>query len=148
MIVGEYFYSRDLLKHNINNLFVLTEEDEEGATEELSVIKIFKYSGKGIREIYNELTYRSREELFQDSEVNKESIVIGFYSAIGGTGKTSLSIGLAEALAQNHQRVLYVNSESIHAFGYYYPDSVIAQRWNDVLAVRNDIYNGGYEIWF
>ena len=27
----------------------------------------------------------------------------------------------------------------------YYPDSVIAQRWNDVLAVRNDIYNGGYE---
>ena len=27
----------------------------------------------------------------------------------------------------------------------YYPDSVIAQRWNDVLAVRNDGYNGGYE---
>ena len=27
----------------------------------------------------------------------------------------------------------------------YYPDSVIVQRWNDVLAVRNDIYNGGYE---
>ena len=27
----------------------------------------------------------------------------------------------------------------------YYPDSVIAQRWNDVLAVRNDVYNGGYE---
>ena len=131
LIVGEYFYSRDLLKHNINNLFVLTEEDEEGATEELSVIKIFKYSGKGIREIYNELTYRSREELFQDSEVNKESIVIGFYSAIGGTGKTSLSIGLAEALAQNHQRVLYVNSESIHAFGYYLSD-------------RNGMSNEGY----
>ena len=27
----------------------------------------------------------------------------------------------------------------------YYPDSVIAQRWNDVLAVRNIDYNGGYE---
>lgn len=27
----------------------------------------------------------------------------------------------------------------------YYPDSVIAQRWNDVLAVRNDDFNGGYE---
>ena len=27
----------------------------------------------------------------------------------------------------------------------YYPDSVIAQRWNDVLAVRNDVYNGGYD---
>ncbi len=27
----------------------------------------------------------------------------------------------------------------------YYPDSIIAQRWNDVLAVRNDVYNGGYD---
>ena len=27
----------------------------------------------------------------------------------------------------------------------YYPSSVIAQRWNDVLAVRNSEYNGGYE---
>ena len=27
----------------------------------------------------------------------------------------------------------------------YYPDSVIAQRWNDVLAVRNNEYNGGYD---
>lgn len=27
----------------------------------------------------------------------------------------------------------------------YYPDSVIAQRWNDVLAVKNDVFNGGYE---
>ena len=27
----------------------------------------------------------------------------------------------------------------------YYPESVIAQRWNDVLAVRNSEYNGGYD---
>lgn len=27
----------------------------------------------------------------------------------------------------------------------YYPDSLIAQRWNDVLAVRNDDFNGGYK---
>lgn len=27
----------------------------------------------------------------------------------------------------------------------YYPESVIAQRWNDVLAVRNNEYNGGYD---
>lgn len=27
----------------------------------------------------------------------------------------------------------------------YYPDSVIVQRWNDVLGIRNGMYNGGYE---
>ena len=34
----------------------------------------------------------------------------------------------------------------------YYPDSILVQRWNDVLAVRNSIYNGGYDFinfqWF
>lgn len=29
-------------------------------------------------------------------------------------------------------------------FDILYPDTVIAQRWNDVLAVRNAMYNGGY----
>lgn len=27
----------------------------------------------------------------------------------------------------------------------YYPDSIIAQRWNDVLGVRNSLFNGGYD---
>ena len=27
----------------------------------------------------------------------------------------------------------------------YYPDSVIAQRWNDVLAVKDSMFNGGYK---
>lgn len=27
----------------------------------------------------------------------------------------------------------------------YYPDSVIAQRWNDVLGVKNSMFNGGYD---
>ena len=37
-------------------------------------------------------------------------------------------------------------------FDVLYPDTIIAQRWNDVLAVKNSDYNGGYEFvayqWF
>jgi hypothetical protein len=37
-------------------------------------------------------------------------------------------------------------------FDVLYPDTMIAQRWNDVLAVKNKDYNGGYEFvayqWF
>ncbi len=37
-------------------------------------------------------------------------------------------------------------------FDVLYPDTIIAQRWNDVLAVKNKDYNGGYEFvayqWF
>ena len=44
------------------------------------------------------------------------------------------------------------NVDTTLVFNVLYPDSVIAQRWNDVLAVKNSDYNGGYEFvayqWF
>jgi hypothetical protein len=44
------------------------------------------------------------------------------------------------------------NVDTTLVFDVLYPDSVIAQRWNDVLAVKNSDYNGGYEFvayqWF
>lgn len=49
-----------------------------------------------------------------------------------------------------HDSLRYLDPERIQDFetdvrlGVQYPDSVLAQRWNDVLAVRNNNYNGGF----
>lgn len=118
--VGEAFYSRDLHKHSINNLFVLTELSESGSTEDLSVFHIYKYTG--LKEIYNELIYRSQDKILKSGRENKETKIIAFYSAIGGSGKTSLGMGLAHCLAQNHRRVLYISTESVQDFVYYLQD--------------------------
>ena len=44
------------------------------------------------------------------------------------------------------------NAEVAFAFDVYYPSDIITQRWNDVLALKNEEYNGGYEFvkyqWF
>lgn len=120
VIVDEKLYTRELHKHNIANLFVLTGELESGNTEELTVTHIFKYSG--IKEIFNELIYRSKDKLLGDETEHKETQIISLYSAIGGSGKTSLSLGLAECLALNHQKVLYINTESVQEFAYYLQD--------------------------
>lgn len=44
------------------------------------------------------------------------------------------------------------NVDTTLVFDVLYPDSVVAQRWNDVLVVKNSNYNGGYEFvayqWF
>ena len=44
------------------------------------------------------------------------------------------------------------NAEVGLSFDVLYPDTIIAQRWNDVLALKNADYNGGYEFvsyqWF
>lgn len=120
VIVDEKMYTKDLQKHNITNLFVLSESKEVGITEELSVNRIFKYLG--IRELYNELTYRSEEILSFGENYSNTTQVIALYSAIGGTGKTSLSVGLAKCLVAKHKRILYINTESFQAFSIYLND--------------------------
>ena len=117
VVVDEKLYTRELQRHNIANLFVLTEETGSGSTEELNVNRVYKYSG--IKEIFHELLYRSREKLLENEKKHREAQVISLYSAAGGSGKTCLGLGLAECLAQNHQRVLYINTESIQGFAYY-----------------------------
>lgn len=114
--IDESIYSSELKKHNINNIFILTEELTRG-TEELSVTYIHKYTG--IRQIFNELIHRSREILFVDERFEKETKVISLYSAVGGCGKTSIGLGLANYLSENHRRVLYINTESIQSFSFY-----------------------------
>lgn len=115
--VGEKFYTEVLRRHNIANLFLLCEEERKEHTQELSVCQIYKYTG--IREIYNELVYRSLDKILADEKSEKETQVIAWYSATGGSGKTGLGLGFASCLAANHRKVLYVNTESVQEFGYY-----------------------------
>ena len=117
VVVDEKLYSRELQKHNIANLFVLTEELAEGNTEELNIARIYKFSG--MKEIFNELIYRSKDKLLGDVKEHEETRVIAFYSAIGGSGKTCLGLGLAESLVMQHQKVLYVNTETVQDFAVY-----------------------------
>lgn len=117
VVIDERLYTRELNRHNISNLFILTDNIESGNTEELAVTRVFKYSG--IKEIFNELIYRSKDKLLGDNKESRETHVISFFSALGGSGKTSLSMGLAKSLALNHQKVLYINTESIQEFAYY-----------------------------
>lgn len=120
VVVDEKIDTHDLQKHNIQNLFVLSESRETGGTENLSVSKVFKYLG--IRELYNELTYKSAARLEEGENSERTTQVIALYSAAGGTGKTSLSVGLAECLARKHKRILYVNTESVQEFSFYLKD--------------------------
>ena len=117
LAVSEALYSAGLQRHNISNLCVLAEEHESGSTEDLSVNRVYKYLG--IRELFNELTYQSRDRLTESQTQEHKTQIISFYSAIGGTGKTALSVGLARCLSEKHKRVFYVNTESVQDFSYY-----------------------------
>ena len=120
IIVGEELFSRSLLKHNIAHVFILSESSKnmlDGNTMELSAEYVNRYASTS--EIYNQIIRFSRDKLLQDTMQKKETQVIAFYSACGGTGKTALSLGLAKSLADKYLRVLYVSMESVQSFGFY-----------------------------
>ena len=119
-LISESLYFSELQKHNISNLFVLTEAEGATVTENLSVHHIYKY--KSIKEIYFEATERSIREIGSNKSTASKTKLISFYSPSGGTGKTVLSLSFAMGLADAHQNVLYINAEPIQNFRLFLSD--------------------------
>ena len=44
LIVSENLYDAALQRHNINHIFIMTEQHEDSYTEELNVSKLYKYT--------------------------------------------------------------------------------------------------------
>mgnify|MGYP002553463125 CR=1 FL=1 len=88
LVVSEELYDTSLQRHNISNIFLMTEQYEENQTAELNVNRIFKYTS--IKEIFNEIIGKSASELKIQKENQKPKIVL-VYSACGGTGKTTIA---------------------------------------------------------
>lgn len=114
LVVSEDLYSQELKRHNINQIFVLSEVIDEGGTEDLEIERIFKYSSP--KEIYKQVLLKSNVAT-KDKEI-KETIVVLVYSACGGAGKSTVSLGLSAALANSFNKVLYVNAQRINSFQF------------------------------
>ena len=92
LIVSEDLYEISLQKHNIKNIFVMTEQHEADQTDELNITKIFKYSS--IKGIFNEILGQSAKDLKLAEEARTEPQIVVVTSAAGGVGKTTVAIDL------------------------------------------------------
>lgn len=150
LILCESFYSEELLKHNIDNIVVLTEDLDEQAPEDGKIRRVLKYSS--LNQIFNQIKSVLTSRLVIDQKTDAE--VLTFYSSSGGTGKTLLSLSMARYLADKHYRVLFINTESIQSFNFYLKDdSTISDRVMMTLEtssasaydlLRNSIKNEGF----
>lgn len=120
LIISENWASSSLSKHNIDHIVVLTGGSDTGADNALYRTRIPKYTSTD--EIYIQVRNILGSELATGKIPNKEGSVILFHSASGGTGKTVLSLGIAEYLSKKYYRVLYVNTQSAQSFQYYLED--------------------------
>ncbi len=114
LIVAEGLYDGTLQRHNIRNIFLMTEQPEDEQTGDLNVNRIFKYTS--IKEIINEITGRSADVLNKSASAKKETQIVLAYSASGGAGKTTVALGVCSALTRNYKRVLYISAEHLQSF--------------------------------
>ena len=114
LIVSEELYSQAMQRHNISHIFVMNEQYEEEQTADLNINHIFKYTS--IKEIFNEITGKSADVLKLDKAAKQETQVVLFYSASGGTGKTTAAMGVSASLTKNYKRVLYINAARLQVF--------------------------------
>ncbi len=113
LIVSDTLYNSLLHKHNLNNIFIMMEQYEEGETEELNVNKMFKYTS--VNEIFNEIVGKSGLKVNKDKN---ETQIILVTSASGGSGKTTTAMGICTCLSKNYKQVLYVNASRLQSFQY------------------------------
>lgn len=114
LVVAEELYDVTLQRHNIKNIFLMTEQSEDDQTGDLNVNRIFKYTS--IKEILNEITGKSADVLNKSVSAKKETQIVLVYSASGGAGKTTIALGICTSLTRSYKRVLYVNAERLQSF--------------------------------
>lgn len=138
LVVSEELYFGDLQKQNISNIFVLSENIDEGGTEDLRLIKIFKYTNT--TEIYNQIIATSA--IIQLNK-DKETSVVLFYSAAGGVGKTTLSMVTSYCLAKKFKKVLYINAQRINSFEFYLNNTspISSSVYSELINADSDVFD-------
>ena len=141
LIVSEEFYSQSLQRHNISHIFVMNEQYNEEQTADHNVTPVFKYTS--IKEIFNEIIGKSADVLKEESASQETKIVL-FYSASGGTGKTTLAMGVSASLTKNYKRVLYINAARLQVFHHMlenYSAITAADVYAKLTAATDNVYS-------
>lgn len=113
LVVCEEWASRGIERQNIEATLVLVEEREADNTGSLDAESIFKYSSLPL--IFGKLMSMSPRLRTQSADAGARICTV--YSPQGGSGKTTVALGLAAALRGAYKRVLYVDAECLQTFG-------------------------------
>lgn len=117
-------FSEDFLNEldlEINATKILMAEGYKKECEDYYIINKYQKAEnflKNVLLIYAENTGNNSAILSS----GKDSYLIGFYSPVGGSGKTTLAIALSKALADNGAKVLYLNLERISSLAGIFND--------------------------
>lgn len=114
LLIDETVFDMEMVKHDIGNIFILTEQSEKREFDNWNISYINKYTS--VKEICSEVMDNMATDVGLSAGESTKIIMV--YSPIGGIGKTTVAAGLCGALAQKHKRVLFIGTDTLQTFGY------------------------------
>lgn len=114
LIINEQCVIEDIKKQNIKLTVLL--RMQENFVDTPDSLSIYKFSP--LQEIYYKIIGRINNTFTQynDNRNSIETNLIMVYSPIGGSGKTTIAMGLCSTLSELGKKVLYINAETIQSF--------------------------------
>ncbi len=118
LVINENNYDSSFHKHNIQNIFLLSEnETAENLTADLDINRIYKYTS--VKEIFNTIVNNMTATVSDNTSQKKQTKVIMVYSPIGGAGKTTIAAGISSALSKAYKKVLFIGIDSLQGYSYF-----------------------------
>lgn len=115
LIIDKKLYFDEISKHQIKHIFVLGEDEKESKNSN-QIYTFYKYTN--VTEIFLKIVGVGDLKIPIKADTRKSQIVL-ITSASGGTGKTTIALGMARALSDMYQRVLYIEASHLQTFQYF-----------------------------
>lgn len=134
LIIDKKYYNFEMEKHEITNIFVMTDEKSENDQKYNDVFVLYKYTN--IKEIYLKIIGNSKLKVAIREDKKKQQIIM-VTSASGGTGKTTIALGLAKALSDMYKNVLYIEASSLQTFQFFIKGAQPLTKQETYLKLKN-----------
>lgn len=114
LILSEELYGESVHRHNIGQIFLMTEQPWSRQDTAQEVNQIYKYTN--VQTIFSTIIGKSASVLSVPQIDSSQPKIVLVYSASGGVGKTTIAMGISAFLAENYKRVLYINADRLQRF--------------------------------
>lgn len=116
LLIEETYFQEVMNKQNCKNVYILVENENIAQMQEKqgNLNIIYKYSS--IRVIIDKIDSSLLQKRHDQGRMNTK--IISVYSPIGGSGKTTIAVGLANKLGTKGYKVLYISTEMLQDYQY------------------------------
>lgn len=114
LLIEEKLYAEMINRQNCRNVYLLVEDENRADRQEELGNKNIIYKYSSIRVIIDKIDSKLLQNRQNTTQVNTK--LISVYSPMGGSGKTTVSVALANRLGIKGYKVLYLSAEALQDY--------------------------------